>query len=103
MGAAAKTGRLPVRFFLSDLDEIQSISVLLQIADHRVARTIVRLTIPERMVHKRMVYLYRLADWEVIKAALSSTDWGFVAARSVDEAALNFTRFVIDILDRCIL
>ena len=68
--------------------------------DHDGVLTSVNVTVPAIRPVRRQVYDFKKADWEQLKASLSSVEWGeTIRSSSADEAASWVTATILRIVD----
>ena len=71
--------------------------------DHEGVVTTLKVAVPAKEPVRRQVYDFKRADWQQLKTALASVDWGpSLREKSADDAALWLTTTVLDLVDASI-
>ena len=71
--------------------------------DHEGVVTTLKVAVPAKEPVRRQVYDFNRADWQQLKTALASVDWGpSLQEKSADDAALWLTTTVLDLVDASI-
>ena len=80
---------------LSDLEGLKC-EVIPVVADHRLVHTKMKFSVPKVEHRERVVWDFRLADWDGLFAELEVMDWEFIASSNVDVAARELVNVVLE-------